>query len=49
VGGSSVKDDYRGKAGVGYLLPMLIENNLLVDHKGKVRKDFNGQALCSPK
>ena len=35
VGGSSVDHDYRGEVGLGYLLPMLIETKLLVDHKGK--------------
>lgn len=41
VGGSSVEHDYRGEAGVGYLLPMLIRTNLLVDHKGKLRVDLS--------
>ncbi len=40
VGGSSVDHDYRGEVGVGYLLPMLIETNFLVDHKGKLRVDL---------
>lgn len=30
----------RGALGVGYVLPMLIETNLLVNHKGKIRLDI---------
>ncbi len=41
VGASSVDHDYRGEVGVGYLLPMLIRTNLLVDHKGKLRVDLS--------
>jgi FtsP/CotA-like multicopper oxidase with cupredoxin domain len=41
AGGSSVGHDYRGQLGVGYLLPMLIESNLLIDHKGKFRVDLS--------
>ena len=37
AGGSAVHDDYRGQIGVGYILPMLIESNFLIDHKGKLR------------
>jgi hypothetical protein len=33
-------DKARGVLGVGYLLPMLIESNLFVDHKGKLRLDL---------
>ncbi len=40
LGGSSSNHDYRGQLGVGYLLPMFIETNLLVDHKGKLRLDL---------
>ena len=40
LGVSSVDHDYRAEAGVGYLLPMLIRTNLLVDHKGKLRADL---------
>lgn len=40
VGGSSVEHDYRGELGVGYLLPMLVRTNLLVDHRGKLRVDL---------
>lgn len=40
VGGASVDHDYRGVAGVGYLLPLLVRTNLLVDHKGKLRVDL---------
>lgn len=40
VGGSSVEHDHRGEIGVGYLLPMLVRTNLLVDHKGKLRVDL---------
>jgi hypothetical protein len=41
IGGSSVDHDYRGEAGVGYLLPMLVRTNFLVDHKGKLRADLS--------
>lgn len=40
IGGSSVDHDYRAEAGVGYILPMLIRTNWLVDHKGKLRIDL---------
>lgn len=40
VGGSSVHNDHRGQAGVGYLLPMLIETNVLLDHHGQLRVDL---------
>lgn len=41
IAGVSVFDKTtRGVAGIGYLLPMLIESNLLVDHKGKLRLDL---------
>lgn len=40
VGGSAVHDNYRGEVGFGYLLPMLIETNVLVDHTEKLRVDF---------
>ena len=33
-------DKTRGVLGVGYTLPMLIETNLFVDHKGKARLDL---------
>lgn len=33
-------DKTRGVVGVGYMLPMMIETNLLVDHKGKLRFDI---------
>lgn len=39
VGGMYQHNQTRAVAGVGYLLPMLIETNLLVDHKGKLRID----------
>jgi CopA family copper-resistance protein len=39
-GGTAVEHDYRAVAGVGYLLPMLIRTNFLVDQKGKVRIDL---------
>ncbi len=41
LGGSYFHDETRGVAGIGYLLPMLIESNLLVDHKGKLRLDLD--------
>ena len=34
------KDKTRGVIGVGYTLPMLMETNLLVDHKGQLRLDL---------
>jgi hypothetical protein len=40
LGGSYFHDETRAVAGVGYLLPMLIESNLLVDHSGKLRLDL---------
>ncbi len=40
LGGSAVDHDYRGEAGIGYILPMLIHMDLLVDHKGKLRVDL---------
>lgn len=40
LGGSAVHDDYRGQVGIGYLLPLLIETNILVDQKGKFRVDI---------
>lgn len=40
LGGSVVDQDYRGQVGIGYILPMLIQMNLLVDHKGKIRVDL---------
>ena len=40
VGGTSVDHDYRGVAGIGYTLPLLIRTNLLLDHKGKFRVDL---------
>ncbi len=40
VGGASVDHDYRAEAGFGYLLPMLVRTNFLVDHKGKLRVDL---------
>jgi CopA family copper-resistance protein len=39
-GGSVVHGDTRAEIGVGYILPMLIRTNLLVDHKGKFRVDL---------
>ncbi len=40
LGASSVDHDSRAEVGVGYLLPLLIRTNLLVDHKGKLRIDL---------
>jgi CopA family copper-resistance protein len=40
LGGSYIHDETRAVAGVGYLLPMLVESNLLVDHSGKLRLDL---------
>lgn len=39
-GGSVVHGDTRAELGVGYVLPMLIHTNLLIDHKGKLRVDL---------
>jgi CopA family copper-resistance protein len=39
AGGTSFHDNQRAMVGVGYILPMLIETNLLVDHKGDLRLD----------
>lgn len=39
-GGSTVHHETRAEIGVGYLLPMLIRSNFLVDHKGKLRVDL---------
>jgi len=41
LGASSVDHDYRGEAGVGYILPLLVRTNLLIDHKGKLRADLS--------
>jgi CopA family copper-resistance protein len=40
LGGSVIHDETRGQIGFGYLLPLLIETNVLVDHKGKLRVDL---------
>jgi CopA family copper-resistance protein len=40
-GGSSFEDQQRGVAGVGVILPLLIEADLLVDHRGKFRADLD--------
>ncbi|HYX35089.1 MAG TPA: multicopper oxidase domain-containing protein [Oligoflexus sp.] len=40
LGGTSFDHKSYGVVGVGYLLPMLIESNLLVDHEGKLRLDL---------
>jgi CopA family copper-resistance protein len=40
LGASYFHDETHGVAGIGYLLPMLIESNLLVDHKGHLRLDL---------
>ncbi len=40
AGASSVHDNYRAIAGVSYLLPMLIEATLLIDHKAELRLDL---------
>jgi len=33
-------DETRGVVGVGYMLPMMIETNILIDHRGKYRFDI---------
>lgn len=37
IGGTSFESDQRAVAGVGYILPMLFDTQLLVDQKGKFR------------
>lgn len=39
-GGTYFKKDGFAVAGVGYILPLLIDTNLLVNHKGKLRLDL---------
>ncbi|MCO5144502.1 MAG: multicopper oxidase domain-containing protein [Oligoflexia bacterium] len=39
-GGSSFEEHQRAVIGVGYQLPMMVEAQLLVDHKGKLRADI---------
>ncbi len=41
AGGSSFANAQRAVAGVGYMLPLLIQTTLLVDHEGKLRLDAN--------
>jgi hypothetical protein len=41
LGGSTVEHDTRAEAGLGYILPLLVRTNLLVDHKGKLRVDLS--------
>lgn len=41
VGGTSFEDRQRGVVGVGYMLPLLVETTLLVDHEGKLRLDLD--------
>ncbi|MGE3973727.1 MAG: multicopper oxidase family protein [Bdellovibrionales bacterium] len=40
AGGTSRHHEQRGMLGAGYLLPMLIETQILIDHKGKLRVDL---------
>lgn len=40
LGGESFKKDQHAVAGIGYILPMLVRTNLLVDHDGKLRLDL---------
>ena len=40
VGGSAVNHDYRGEVGIGYIFPLLVRTNLLVDQFGKFRLDL---------
>lgn len=40
MGGSVVHGDSRGQLGVGYILPLLIESQVLIDHKGQLRIDL---------
>jgi hypothetical protein len=40
AGGTSFHEHQRAMVGVGYTLPLLIETNLLVDHKGGLRLDI---------
>jgi FtsP/CotA-like multicopper oxidase with cupredoxin domain len=39
AGGSSFGENQRATAGVAYLLPLLIETQLLIDHRGDLRLD----------
>jgi hypothetical protein len=40
-GAESFHEEARARVGVGYLLPMLIESDLSVDHKGETRLDLS--------
>jgi hypothetical protein len=40
AGGSVVNHETRAEVGFGYLLPMLVRTNVLIDHKGKLRVDL---------
>lgn len=40
LGGAAVNHDYRGVVGVGYILPLLVRTDILIDNKGKLRVDF---------
>jgi len=40
AGGTSFEEKQRGTVGIGYLLPMMIETNLLIDSKGDYRVDL---------
>lgn len=40
AGGSGIDDEYMAVAGVGYLLPMLIESQFMIDHEGRLRLDL---------
>ncbi|HEX4924828.1 MAG TPA: multicopper oxidase domain-containing protein [Bdellovibrionales bacterium] len=40
AGGQSYDETATATVGIGYLLPMLVETNVLVDHKGKWRVDL---------
>lgn len=40
VGGTNYGEKFRGVAGIGHFLPMMIETNLLIDNEGKFRIDL---------
>lgn len=40
IGGSGIDDEYMAVAGLGYLLPMLVESQFMIDHQGRMRLDL---------
>ncbi|CAN5429834.1 hypothetical protein BH10BDE1_BH10BDE1_04960 [soil metagenome] len=41
AGGAIVDHEARAEVGLGYILPMLVRTNVLIDHKGKLRIDLD--------